>query len=348
MTSTEDLIRQYQAKMYQDPFEDKLRPGDVVGLDLDDFSKIVRNESILPLFADYYSNSDYSHGYWAILNKSCDMIHDDQKGRYFSSNLFVAPLQSLRSAISKGTLGNITQVPQRPSGEKTFLDNFKKFFTKEVKHQYSKAENENAKEYGQRVQGIARQAVQAVEKLIEGSEDENPEDILNSLIHATKDNADLQANILKFDKDHEWQKSLTKYKKKIDECNSAKDKIALNRNSINTLTDLTLNQMDSKGIFFYEPSPHISSPDNGLSFLIQLEDMTTIKINREMQQSGGLFQLLKSKRIASLTRNFSDRLLNIMGNYFSKIGTPDVLADEVLDLYRQVYKDEFVFAFEDT
>ena len=66
-----------------------------------------------------------------------------------------------------------------------------------------------------------------------------------------------------------------------------------------------------------------------------------------MQRSGKLSRLLIEKRIASLKKNFSDRLLNIMGNYFSKIGTSDVMVNKVLHLYKKIYPSNFFLSGKD-
>ncbi len=71
-----------------------------------------------------------------------------------------------------------------------------------------------------------------------------------------------------------------------------------------------------------------------IKLLIQFEDIITLKVKEEIQKTGHLISLLIEKRCVSLTRNFSDRLLNMMGTYFSKIGTPDVMADRILALYK--------------
>ena len=99
--------------------------------------------------------------------------------------------------------------------------------------------------------------------------------------------------------------------------------------------------MDSQGIFFYEPKKNLSKLNYDLSYIIQLEDIISLKINEKVQKSGKLFNLLIEKRVVSLTENFSDRLLNIMGNFFSKIGTEDIRSEELLDLYVKTYPDSF-------
>lgn len=86
---------------------------------------------------------------------------------------------------------------------------------------------------------------------------------------------------------------------------------------------------------------NIFNPDYYLSYMIQLGDLITLKIAQSVKKIGELSQLLQNKREAMLTSNFSDRLLNIMGNYFSKIGTPDVMSHEVFMLYKKVYPGEF-------
>ena len=108
-----------------------LKTGDVVSLGIDDFKKIVRHESIIDLFKQYSDDSKYKHCLWSVLNKACDMVHDEQKGRCFKNNLFLAPLQGLRDVLRERTLGK-QLVAQRnaPSPKKFFIDSYKKFLKK--------------------------------------------------------------------------------------------------------------------------------------------------------------------------------------------------------------------------
>ena len=100
--------------------------------------------------------------------------------------------------------------------------------------------------------------------------------------------------------------------------------------------------MDSRGFFYYEPDNSLSKQDHDLSYIIQLDDMISLKIKEDIKKDGELIKLLKKNRVVSLTENFSDRLLNIMGNFFSKIGTPDVNSSEIIELYVKSYHGSFV------
>ena len=75
------------------------------------------------------------------------------------------------------------------------------------------------------------------------------------------------------------------------------------------------------------------------SFVIELEDLITFKISEESVKSGSVVDILKQKRLVGLSRNYSDRLQNIMGYYYSKIGTADVQGQDVIELYTKCFKN---------
>ena len=50
--------------------------SDVVSLELKDFKKIARHESLISLFKQYDGDQQYSSQLWAVLNKSCDLVHN--------------------------------------------------------------------------------------------------------------------------------------------------------------------------------------------------------------------------------------------------------------------------------
>jgi hypothetical protein len=113
----------------------------------------------------------------------------------------------------------------------------------------------------------------------------------------------------------------------------------ISREGLESINELFLNQQDSKGIFYFEPSIDLFNKEvNDFSYFIEIEDILTLKISEESIQNGQLVQLLSANRVVGLTRNFSDRLQNIMGNYFSKIGTADVKASGILALYSECFE----------
>ena len=122
--------------MYEKELPDILRTGDIVKLDINDFEKIIRHRPLLKLFQDFEKNSDYSSRFWTILNKSCDMVHNDK--RYFSNNLFLVPLQGLKSTLKKGTLGKVLYSSQTKSSSQILIDSYKKYFLKKIKHELPK------------------------------------------------------------------------------------------------------------------------------------------------------------------------------------------------------------------
>ena len=347
--SSHEIISLYHSDMYESVDQMKLRTGDVIRLELEEIKSIVRHESVLSLFENYDQNGDYDSKLWAVLNKPCDMVHLPAHNRYFRNNLFLVPLQSLRTALKKGTLGELLHSDKIIAPEKLVLDNYKKYFTQKAKNDNSKEEHEDAKQYNIRLQEqIVNPVIEKIKALTEDLVVDHPEDLLEVLKTATKGNENIHSTFEEFQSSDYWKKPLANYNEKHQEILEKDSKIILKADvAKGKLAELTLNQLDSQGIFFYEPDSKISDPEHDLSYIIQLEDMITLKINREAQESGRLVDLLKEKRVVMLKRNFSDRLLNIMGNYFSKIGTPDVDSDKVLLLYKRIYKNDFFMDIND-
>ena len=161
-----------------------------------------------------------------------------------------------------------------------------------------------------------------------------PSQLLDYLIEYTEKNDEIKKSLNDFKESEIWSKSDL-------ENQTESKKIVLKLKAKDKLAKLCLNQLDSQGVFYYQPSKGLSETKYDLSYIIQLEDMITLKIDEKFQDSNNLVELLKKNRIVSLTENFSDRLLNIMGNFFSKIGTNDVMSDEIMDLYVKSYPDSF-------
>ncbi len=96
-----EQLSNYSSIMYRNFEGDNagLRTGDIVRLGKADFKSILRNfPSFEPLINQYLSEKKYASKYWSVLNKSCDMVHD-QTGRRFDTNLFLCPLQSFLSEL---------------------------------------------------------------------------------------------------------------------------------------------------------------------------------------------------------------------------------------------------------
>ena len=73
------VLENYSSIMYSNDEDPHLRTGDVVVLELEDFKKIARHESMISLFEQYDKDPHYQRHFWAILNKSCDMVYDEKK-----------------------------------------------------------------------------------------------------------------------------------------------------------------------------------------------------------------------------------------------------------------------------
>ena len=338
------MLEQYNFKMY-DSLDSSvgLRTGDIIKLNYEDFRKIARHDSLLRLFQDFENNPEYSQKFWVILNKECDMVHSSPQ-RYFIDNLFIAPLQGLKTIIKKGTLGRdiLESNKGKPINEK-LNEAYKKYFNQKTKKDNPRKDKEGGKDYNKRIQEITKPATGKFRKLIsENIQDvSRPQNILESIKDFVEENQAIHEDILNFEKSKEWKQIIDDYKKEQQEVKGKSSKIILSKYGRNKLLSLALNQLDSSGIFFYEPNRKISSREFDLCYVVQIEDMLSLKVKKEIQCSGGLVELLKRNRVAILDRNFSDRLLNVMGNYFSKIGTPDVDIVKILELYRTTFPDSF-------
>ncbi len=320
-------LKNYPSVMYPEK-SFSLKTGDVVLLKIDDFKNIVKHDSILDLFKQYNNDLKYKHCLWAILNKACDMVQDKEKNRHFKNNLFLAPLQGLMDVLKEGVLGNSPFVQGNvPSLEQSFIESYKIFLKK------NKEPEKSIKSILKKIEGILKEGAEQTQSL---------DSLLDSLREYSKDSQILTENLIRFRKSEIWLKTVKSFNQEVKK-KKKESKINLNSSAIkNKLPKLFLNQMDSSGIFYYEPSTPLSSQGHDLSYIIQLDDMITLKIKEEVQKDGTLSNLLKEKRVISLTENFSDRLLNIMGIFFSKIGTPDVNPSSVIDLYIKSFPNSFV------
>lgn len=336
----------YKNTMYESSLPPNLRTGDVVRLKLEDFQKIVRHEPILAVFKQFAEIETYSECLWAILNQPCDLVHDLEQQRTIKSNLFIAPLVGLKVALKKEMCGRLLHLDKLPKVTELFQASFKSFFHEKTRKETVRAAGEVEGTYWKRVKSTVDTAVGKIAEIIKDGEGQfqDLQDVLSSLKEMFSVEAPAMAPMLdEFEKHGAWKGALEKYEGAIKEIESKNKAIILadDEQKRDTLAKLCNNQLDRQGIFFYEPSKSISTEEGDLAYVIQLQDMLTVKIKAEALTSGQLFELLKSTRKLSLTENFSDRLLNIMGNYFSKIGTQDVHANRVLELYSQVYPDKF-------
>lgn len=324
MTNQEvSSLKNYPSTMYSNG-NHHLKTGDVVSLQLKDFKKIARHESMIGLFKQYEEDEQYSRRLWTVLNKSCDMVHDKENKRFFKSNLFLSPLQGLRNALIKGTLGKIIYLGDIPDSKEILIKAYRSFLKKK------NLKKEDVTEIIKKIETIFH------EKEKSGSVSQ----LLNYLIEYTLDHSKIKENLKEFKESDIWSKAVNSFDKKKKE-NVENNNIILKKDAKDKLARLCLNQLDSQGIFYYEPTKGLSDSKHDLSYIIQLEDMITLKIKESVQKSGELVELLRKNRIISLTENFSDRLLNIIGNFFSKIGTDDVMSDKILELYFKTYPDSF-------
>lgn len=346
MTKLKDLLAEYPTTMYREPTDKCLHTGDIVRLDLSDFKKILRYEAMEKVLEQYLNDPNYKTGLWAVLNQPCDMVHDPDKKRQMKGSLFLAPLQGLRAALRKGIpAGDVIHNTSLASAENVVVEPYKKFLEGQAWNEYPRPDHEPQKDYYKRINAeIVAPSITGLERTIEPikGQAEDPSDLLDALIESS-DGQSIGTSLKAFKASSEWNKALEKYNKNKEDTEARNKVIILKSNaSEDILAKLFLNQLDSQGVFYFDPHSKISDPENtDLAFVIKMDDLLTLKINREILENGELHRILISKRHLSLTENFSDRLLNIMGNYFSKIGTDDVMAGAVLGLYTKVYGDSF-------
>lgn len=352
MSQYQTVIENYKSTMYRTEPSDCLATGDIVYLDLAEIKSILRYETIAPVLEQFLNDANYTKGLWAVLNQPCDLVHSDASNRRIKSSLFIVPLQGLRAAFKKGLPTDLLHLQSAPSPIKAVTDSFRKYLVEISKAQNPPAAGEAVGAYEKRIQTtIVHPIMESIAEIIKPieSEIEDPNDLLETLVDATQSMQNTHQALSDFRNNKIWLTARKHYDEAIAANTEHSKNIILksDQNSKNMLAKLCLNQLDSQGIFFYEPNKNISTQETDLAFIIKLDDMLSIKIKKELLDNGGLFSLLMKKRVVSLTENFSDRLLNIMGTYFSKIGTTDVMSSDVLDLYCQVFPETFFVGVDD-
>lgn len=348
MTNLKTALKSYDNTMYDLSDVDRgLVTGDILKLDVDFFKKFSKYDTIIPLFENFLKNEDYSSNYWAILNKPCDMVHDDYVKRSFDRNMFLCPLKNFKTSFYKNELledcalhGESIESPYRKiyqlysSFVKDFVNEeypFEKGVGKEKEEERRSTISETKKSMIEYFFGnvFADETIEYdfVFSFLEGyMQQEEGEDFLR-----------IQKFIDKYKNSKVWRD----YGLKLEESAVADSNVKIKKSKLSKISNFVLNQNDSLGTFFYEPNLKISSMNGDLCYYIELEDLITFKVDSNFQSSGELVEFLKKVRVLKVSDNFSDRLLNIMGNYFSKIGTTDIPSTPILRMYGQVLKDNF-------
>ncbi len=340
------LLSQYKNTMYFEGSKGDLSTGDVVKLTSDDFKNVLRYPSIQSVLEQYLLDPNYVTGHWVILNQPCDIVHDVKKNRKMKNSLFLAPLQGLKAALRKGIpAGDVLHYISAPDIGKTFEKAYQSYLVDFSKKENPALADEKPPEYNKRIHSdFVHPIISDVLKIIEPVKHltDHPDDLLDSLIESSTDNEKLNLSLTSFKQSTFWQEALSKFDQNMEKIAERSKVIILKSKSAeDVMAKLCLNQLDSQGVFFFEPNEKLSSVETDLAFVIKLDDLLTLKIEKKKLDNGDLYNLLLKNRVLSLTENFSDRLLNIMGTYFSKIGTDDVMSGKVLDLYNQIYPDMF-------
>lgn len=320
-----------------------LKTGDVVKLTLLDFQHILRHQSILHVIEQFSSDPKYSAGLWTVLNKPCDMVHS--ANQRFKHNLFLCPLQGLLSALKDGPFDDCLHA----TSSKTPLAAFKKAFADykrgQTKEQYPRTTEVSFPEYNKNLESLVKPAIEKVTELLGqlATQDDDPAGILSDLKKAVKKSPLLYQDLNIFGASDEFQQVIDAHKKNLQRSNA----IIIASSKHDKIADLCLNQFDSQGVFFYEPHQKLWRHSKDLAHIIKLEEMLTLKIKPELRENGDIVHLLNSRRVIGLTENFSDRLQNIMGNYYSKIGTDDVSSSPIMELYHRFFPKKFFWTSAD-
>lgn len=316
---------------------DALKTGDIIKLTSADFQRIVKHQSILQVLNQFSADDKYTGNLWAVLNKPCDMVHS--QNQKFKHNLFLCPLQGFLSAIKFGPLDDCLHSATTKTPAAALKDAFSNYTRRNTKEKYPRPSEKAAPEYAKEVENLARPAIEKIRELVGelSTEDDDPEGILSDLRKAVRKNRLAYQDLKTFGESSEFQKVIDAHKRSI----QRQKAVIISPAKHDKVADLCLNQFDTQGIFLYEPHQRIWKVSNDLVHIIRLEEMLTLKVKPLLRDNGELVHLLLDRRVISLTENFSDRLQNIMGNYYSKIGTDDVSSSPIMELYHRLFPKKF-------
>lgn len=338
-------LADYKPVMYKSGLKSSLSTGDIFKFDSAFFKEFSKYKEILSVIDSFSSNEDYTSGYWTLLNKPCDMVHNPEADRYFDDNLILCPLRNFLSCFDSD--GPLYDCVQKQTAEiqphkmllNTYEDftndfmnsNFKVIGTKEEKalivELRKNAKNSMIEYFGKIFDEVDISINEIENKLSKLNETEPPETLK-------------QIQFVAFQKNLTLNQKWIKYRERLMATKAIKGPIQLKKSGLSKVSNITLNQTDTQGLFFFEPHKKLIT-SNDISYIIELQELITWKVKKEKVSSGLLHKALLEKRVLCLTDNFSDRLLNIMGNYFSKIGTSDVSASPIVKLYEDNFVDRF-------
>jgi hypothetical protein len=319
--------------------KEALKTGDVVELTSADLNKILEHNPMKNLIRQFDRDKPNRPKYWAILNKACDMAHNEKQK--FTTNLFLCPLQGLREQIQRGQLKRIRYIETAKSPAQKFKDILRSNLKEIVKKALQKEKDETGKEFGQRLEKEINNKFTPTAHIVDQiKKEDNPNNFENAIIASASSDPGLRDYFTGLFSGNSWSNYLKNYSR----IQSISSNIIFKEGASDTISKLCNNQLESDGIFFYEPHLKLLKKDYDIAYVIELEDILTLKIKSKIQNTGELGALLKEKRILSLKPIFSSRLQNMMGAYLSKIGTDDILSQNVLDLYKNYYKKDMYFS----
>ena len=319
-----------------------LTTGDVIELTTSDLRKFLEHNTMKSLIKQFDKDKKDRPKFWAILNKACDMAHKDNQK--FTTNLFLCPLQGLREQIRRGPLKRIRYIETNKSPAQKFKGILETDIKKETSKSLKKIGAETDQEFGKRKQTEVQNSLSPVYSYVEQiKKEDDPTDFEIAIIGSASSNEEVQEYFKGLFKSNPWCNYLKDYKR-IQRSSSL---LILKENAFSAISKLCNNQLESDGLFFYEPHPKLLKKSYDLAYVIEFEDLLTLKIKEKFQASGELVKFLEDKRILSLKPLFSSRLQNMMGVYFSKIGTDDILSQNVLNLYENYFKKDMFLSVND-
>lgn len=335
-------ISKYRHVMYLSPASQRkedLKTGDVIELTSIELSNVLEHDSMKKLIKQFDKDKPNRPKLWAVLNKACDMAHNSKQK--FTTNLFLCPLHGLRDQIKNGQLKTIRYVETAKSPIARFKSILERDITSKVKAEVVKEEEETTADYGKRLQGEVSKSILPITGFIDQiGEEDNPTNFEVALKASTASDENVNAYVDALFKIQAWQSYCKEYKR----IQNSSSFIIFKEGSTDKISKLCRNQLESSGMFFYEPHLKIYKKGYDLSYVIEFEDMLTLKVKKNLQDSGKLVELLKNKRVLSLKPMFSSRLQNMIGSYFAKIGTEDILSQNVLNLYKKYFKNNMFFS----
>lgn len=327
---------QYEPVMYDSSEVTELTPGQVVQLDKAFTEKFVRHDSAKPIFRDFFAHPKYSHGLFVILNKACDLVHEE--GQEFDSDVFLAPTITLKEALNSRRLAGYLK--RSRSLSESLVSAFKQFSRKTFVDEKAKAGEEK---------GTARTHFDSTEwplleeivRALFANVDKIPAtegllvSVQQSLIKFADDNNELKERFEKFNESKELRTCVKEYL----EVAVPDDTFIIEGEE--KFRKLIKNQTDELGLFTYEPHEKIFSTTGDLCLVLDFRECFSVKIGKAFMATGEIVTELKRRTTVKLNDSYSARVQNLLSSFYAKVGTSDVDVSKVHALYKQAMPDHY-------